>query len=37
MTLMKDDAAMKQRMREDKKKLEEARTRASQKGPMGKS
>ena len=29
--------AHKQKLREDKKKLEEAKTRASQKGPMGES
>ena len=28
---------MKQKMKDDKKKLEEARTKAAQKGPMGKA
>lgn len=33
--VIQEDASLKQKMREDKKKLEEARARASQKGPMG--
>lgn len=32
---LQDELAMKQKMKEDKKKMEEARSRAAQKGPMG--
>lgn len=32
---MQDDAAFKQKQREDKKKMAEAQARAGQKGPMG--
>ena len=35
-THTQEDMAHKQKMREDKKKLEEAKARAAQKGPMGK-
>ena len=34
--VIQDDESLKQKMKEDKKKLEEARARAAQKGPMGK-
>ncbi len=33
--LVQDDVSTKQKMKEDKKKMEEARLRAAQKGPMG--
>lgn len=34
---LQDEVAFKQKQREDKKKLEEAKARAGQKGPMGTS
>ena len=34
--VIQEDESLKQKMKEDKKKLEEARARAAQKGPMGK-
>ncbi len=33
--IIQEDLAQKQKLRDDKKKLDEAKARASQKGPMG--
>ena len=33
--VLQDDVALKQKMKEDKKKMEEARAKATQRGPMG--
>lgn len=35
MAIDQDEVALKQKMKDDKKKMDEARTRAAQKGPMG--